>query len=259
MRKSFFIILLAIAAGLGNLWAQGDTTVKWSVPDYKKIADEVKDPASPYYYPHLFDRYERGDTTLTREDFRYLYYGYPDQPSYKPLLPSPYADSLGRAFGRKTSATAGDYRRIVEFARGVLKDEPFSMRDLNVLAFAYQMLDEPERGKIQMFKVRGILDAIRSTGNGLTEQTPWFVIYMRDVEDVLNLIGARFTRLLIVSSTVEFAPVYNLPDKRQKGYYFDYSEVYKRRPDYLDGVKVKRKLEVNPLYNPNSKLNVLPK
>ena len=257
MRK---LLLLVLAASFGVARAQTADSIAVAAPDYERIAAEVADAASPYYYPKLMGRYEKGDTTLTLEDFRHLYYGYPEQPGYKPLLSPPYADSLERAFGKKTRLEAPDYRRVVGFARNTLKEEPFSMRDLNVLAFAYQMLDEPEKARIQMFKIQGILDAIRSTGTGLREESPWYVIYMRDAEDVLNLIGARFTKFIILTRSVEYAPVYNMPNKRNKGYYFDYSEVYKRRPDYLDEApKQKRKFEVNPLYNPRSKQSILPK
>lgn len=257
MRKLLFLIL---AASFGTTGAQTTDSLAVTPPDYKQITAETADIASPYYYPRLLARYERGDTTLTLDDFRRLYYGYPEQPGYKPLLASPFADSLDRAFGKKTRLEAGDYRQVVGFAREILKGEPFSMRDLNVLAFAYQMLEEPEKAATQMFKMQGILAAIRSTGTGLREELPWYVIYMRDAEDVLNLIGARFTKLIILTRNVEYAPVYNMKDKKIKGYYFDYSEVYKRRPDYLDEVpKRKRKLEVNPLYNPRSKQNILPK
>lgn len=238
-----------------------------SAPDYARIAAEVADPASPYYYPKLMGRYERGDTTLTLDEYRHLYYGYPEQRNYKPLLASPYADSLEQTFGKKTRLEADDYRRVAGFAREILSEEPFSMRDLNVLAFACQMLDEPERAAVQMAKIRGILAAIRSTGTGLREESPWYVIYMRDAEDVLNLIGARFNKFIILTRSVEYAPVFNMPEsatdgrsKRAKGYYFDYSEIYKRRPDYLDDQpKPKRKFEVNPLYNPRSKQSILPK
>lgn len=259
MRKIItFVAAVSILAG--SVRAQTADSLTVSAPDYEKIAAEVADMASPYYYPRLMGRYEKGDTTLTLDDFRHLYYGYPEQPGYKPLLCSPYADSLDRAFGKKTRLEADDYRRVAGFAREILKEEPFSMRDLNVLAFAYQMLDEPERAAVQMFKIRGIMEAIRSTGTGLKEESPWYVIYMRDAEDVLNLIGARFTKFIILTRSVEYAPVYNMPDKKNKGYYFDYSEVYKRRPDYLDELpKQKRKFEVNPLYNPRSKQNVLPR
>ena len=228
--------------------------------DYAQIAAEVSNPTSPYYYPRLMGRYQRGDTTLTVDEFRYLYYGYPEQPGYKPLWTSPYADSLNRAFGKKTRLEAADYRRVAGFAHELLKDAPFSMRDLNVLAFAYQMLDEQEKAAVQMYKIRGIMEAIRSTGTGLSEESPWYIIYMNDAEDLLNLMGVRFTKFIVLSSTVEYAPVYNMPNKKNKGYYFDYSEVYKRRPDYLDDLpKPKRKLEINPLYNPRSKQNILPK
>ncbi len=269
MRKFIVAVCAALCHSFFSAQAQepvpGSDSV--SAPDYARIATEVADPASPYYYPKLMTRYERGDTTLTLDDFRHLYYGYPGQPDYKPLLTSPYADSLEMAFGKKTRLEADDYRRIAGFAREILREEPFSMRDLNVLAFACQMLDEPERAAVQMFKISGVLEAIRSTGTGLREEAPWYVIYMRDAEDVLNLIGAKYNKFIILSRTVEYAPVYNMPEaatngrsKRAKGYYFDYSEVYKRRPDYLDGMpKQKRKFEVNPLYNPRSEQSILPK
>lgn len=257
MRK---LLLLILAASFGVARAQTADSMAVTAPDYKQIAAEVADIASPYYYPKLMARYEKGDTTLTLDDFRHLYYGYPDQPDYKPLLTSPYADSLERAFGKKTRLEAQDFRRAVGFAREILKEEPFSMRDMNALAFAYQMLDEPEKAAAQMFKIKGVLEAIRSTGTGLKEESPWYVIYMRDAEDVLNLIGAKFTKFIILTRSVEYAPVYNMENKRDKGYYFDYSEVYKRRPDYLDELpKQKRKFEVNPLYNPRSKQNILPR
>lgn len=225
-------------------------------PDYEQIFQEVADANSGRYYPDLLRRYQLGDTTLTLEDFRYLYYGYPEQAGYKPLMQSAYADSLERAFSRKTSPTSEDYRRIVRYAGNILQEEPFSMRDMNVLAFAYQMLEEPELAARQMRKIQGVLDAIMSTGEGLKEESPWYITYVRDGEDVLNILRARYTRMLIISSTVGFIPVSNMPDKKQKGYYFDYSQVYKRRPDYLKGVK--RKLQVNPKYNPNSNQYVLP-
>ena len=249
---------------MAALWgvAHAQTTDSLTVlpVDYAQIAAEVSNPASSYYYPNLMGRYQRGDTTLTVTDFRYLYYGYPAQPEYKPLWTSPYADSLERAFGKKTRLEASDYRRIAGFAHEILKDAPFSMRDLNVLAFAYQMLDEQEKAAVQMYKIRGITEAIRSTGTGLSEESPWYITYMNDAEDLLNLMGVRFTKFIVLSSTVEYAPAYNMPNKKNKGYYFDYSEVYKRRPDYLDDLpKPKRKLEINPLYNPRSKQNILPK
>lgn len=235
-----------------------DEDHKWLAPDYDSIAASVSDPTSTYYYPMLFNRYERGDTTLTVEDFRHLYYGYPTQSTYRPLLANPLSDSLLYTFGRKTNPTPEEFRRMERYARGVLADEPFSLRDLNVLAFIYQKLDEPELAARQMFKIKMIMEAIKSTGTGLSEKSPWYIIYMKDAEDVLSLLRASFTRLIIITRQVEFAPVSNMPTKGLKGFYFNFSEVYKRRPDYLDEVKVKRKFEINPRYNPKSKLNILP-
>lgn len=262
MMRKLFLSLLGAMFFL-PLFAQNEAEENsrkiYVKPDYDRIALEIADPTSPYYYPVLYDRYRKGDTTLTVNDFRYLYYGYPEQDNYRPLLYNTYADSLDRVFRRRIEPTPEDYRRVVYYAEKILQEQPFSMRDLNALAFAYQKLDEPELAARQFFKLRGVYDAIRTTGDGLSEKNPMFIVYLKDWEDVLNLMNARFTRSVVVSSTVLYVAVSNMPVKRNKGYYFDYGEVYKRKPDYLEDIKKQRKLEINPLYNPNSRLNTLPK
>ena len=44
--------------------------------DNDAILRETIDTGSPYYYPAIYMRYMSGDTTLTLEDHRHLYYGY---------------------------------------------------------------------------------------------------------------------------------------------------------------------------------------
>ncbi len=199
-------------------------------PDYGRISDLVASYASPFYYPALLRRYQAADTTLTTEEFRMLYYGYPSQPGYQPLASrSRFADSLTMAFSPYESPTPEIYRRMVGFANELLKENPFSMRDLNVLAFVYQAIGEPEQARAQMFKVHGILKAIQSTGTGLGVKSPWFVIYQADAEDVLALMGARFSKPVAMSASVEFYPVSNMGEKGQRGLYFDISRIYNGR------------------------------
>ncbi len=260
MIKRFLIGVGFVLISTGGLRAQEAVEVNGgSAPDYEGIAGLVTDPTSEYYYPDLLRRYQLGDTTLTLRDFRLLYYGYPTQAGYRPLMESPYVDSLQRVFGRRTSPTAEHYRQVVRYAGYILRDEPFSLRDLNALAFAYQMLGESELAERQLVKMSGVLEAIRSTGDGLREQSPWYIVYMRDAQDVLSLMGLSSSRMVIVSRTVGYAALSNAQGRRQKGYYFDYSEAYRRKPDYLDELKQERRLEFNSRYNPRSKQYTLPR
>lgn len=233
-------------------------SIPWRSVNYDSIAQAVGNPASPYYYPTLFERYKSGDTTLSVEDFRHLYYGYPTQEGYKPLINSLYSDSLYFSFGRRTNPTPDEFRRMARYANGILYQEPFSMRDLNVLAFIYQKLGEDSLATQQMFRIEGIMSAIRSSGTGFTQRAALYIIYMRDAEDFLTLIGAQANKAVVVNRKIEYYPVSNLPDRGMKGLFFNYSEVYRRIPDYIEPTKVKRKFEINPMYNPKSKSNVLP-
>ena len=54
------------------------------VPVESDIKARIEDPASEQYYPNLRLRYEQADSTLTAEDYHYLYYGYAYQPQYRP-------------------------------------------------------------------------------------------------------------------------------------------------------------------------------
>lgn len=46
------------------------------VPVESDIKARIEDPASEQYYPNLRLRYEQADSTLTADDYHYLYYGY---------------------------------------------------------------------------------------------------------------------------------------------------------------------------------------
>ncbi len=57
--------------------------------DFDAIKQESLNPTSEWYYPKLKERLLKGDSTLTKEDYRHLYYGSVFQPSYAPYGLSP--------------------------------------------------------------------------------------------------------------------------------------------------------------------------
>ncbi|NJO91928.1 MAG: DUF4919 domain-containing protein [Chloroflexia bacterium] len=59
-------------------------------PEYDVIKSSIFDDSSPYFYPNLYNRYIEADTSLTINDFRYLYYGYTFQSKYVPNQESKY-------------------------------------------------------------------------------------------------------------------------------------------------------------------------
>lgn len=254
MKNGIFSILALILALSSSL------SSAQQVPDIAAIKAVIEEPSSPYYYPTLMGRYQLLDTTLTKQDYFYLYYGYPEQPTYMPLVANSYVDSLATIASQRTQPTPSDLYRMIYYAKGILEVEPFNLRDMNVLAFAYSLMDDKEQASKVMRAMDMIYTTIISSGSGMSEKNPWWIIYLPHAEDVMNLLRANFDKPIILSSTVEFFPVTNMPEKRYKGYYFNFAEIYARRPDYLDNIpKQKRKMELNPLYNPKSKENIFKK
>lgn len=234
----YFIALLALSLQLGA-YAQ-------TPPNWERIEMEVTLPTSPYYYPALMERYSVGDTTLTFDDYFHLYYGYPTQPGYKPLLNNPASDSLMSLFGQRTSASFETFAHATKLAVAILATEPFNLRDINALAYSLEKIGQPSAAAREHRKLAMIEKVIKSTGTGLTAKSPWYITYANHAEDIVSLMGLDVARKIIVNVDVEFLQVTNMPDKKDKGFYFNYAKMYNTKPTYLeDAPKQKRRMEIN--------------
>lgn len=206
------------------------------VPDEEMILDRTMDSESPFYYPALMMRYNAGDTTLTDEDYHYLYYGYAYRDEYKPLATNPDLDKMlmlvsGLDPDRPEVATL---EAIVSLGADVLKHDPFSPKILNLLSFAYGALGDKEREKGYAAHMNGVLRTILASGDGFTQKTPRHILMFDHALDALTAEGLSYGKARIISRTVEFVPLtvpYVVEDKKRKGFYFDFSRVYWNKPE----------------------------
>lgn len=186
MKKFFFLFLFTIG-GLAVHAQPGH----FEAPDYKSIKKNIENPSSDFYYPKLMERYQNGDSTLTREERRHLYYGYVFHPNYVAVDTSAYNSRLMETLS-KESFTSSDYEKLLEDADALLSEDPFNLRALNTKLIVYAQLDNvPEYKKaIQQRKV--VLDAIVSSGDGLTKKTAYHVIKVAHEYDFLNTTGYTY-------------------------------------------------------------------
>ena len=224
MKKLLFLFLLipAIAAA--------------KAPDEDLILDRTMDSESPYYYPALLMRYNSGDTTLTDEDYYYLYYGYAYRDEYKPLATNPDLDKMLMVLGGldPENPNVESLEAIVSFGLEALKRDPFSPNILNTLSYAYGALGDPVREKAYAAHMNGIIRTILASGDGFTQKTPRHVLMFSDALDVLPPEGLAYGEPSIVSRNVEFVPLavpYVVEGKKRKGFYFDFSRVYWNKPE----------------------------
>lgn len=220
-------ILLTMAIMLAAMPLAGQA------PDNTAILAEVSNPASRYYYPPLMSRYMKGDTTLTADDYHYLYYGFAMQDEYLPLDPIPgETELLGLIDRTGGKLSAEDAEKLLLYAQKVMQRDPFSPSTINFMTYAYGVLGDVEREKASAARLAGVLGAIAATGDGKKEKTAWHVIFFSHVNDFLASKGLEARGRRVVSRSVEYAALME-PNGRDKGYFFDFSRAYSKPPTVL--------------------------
>ncbi len=160
-------------------------------PDYDAIGQDIRKKNSGFYYQDLFDRYLRGDTMLNLEEKRHIYYGYSFQDKYSPYGLSLYSDSV-RVYLQKDSLTDDDCREVIRLSGLLLEENPFDLRALNYLAYCYHRLNDPAHESLYGSRIMFVFDAIMSSGDGLSEETAFYVIYVSHEYDLVSALDFQF-------------------------------------------------------------------
>lgn len=238
LRNAILAIAAALcaagAAAAGKAVAAKPVAVR---PDMDKIKSEVLNPDSRYYYPRLMADYEKNDTLMTLEDYRYLYLGSIFQEDYNPYRRSPFDSEIEQLYYKKNH-TKSELDQIIDYAEQSLLDDPFDLPQINFLIYALQNRGKVNRAKIWQFRLNHLLEAILSTGTGLDADNAWIVIDPKHEYNILNF------KNNIAEEATYVAPYYDYirikrdggkDDKTPEGYYFNIrhilEEYYRKHPE----------------------------
>jgi hypothetical protein len=163
----------------------------FDAPDFKQIERNTKEPASSFYYPNLMKKYMEGDTKLTLNEGRHLYFGYVFQQGYEPTDTSSYNNLLAQTLA-KGVFTPADYNDILQYSSALLLEDPFNLRALNAMLLVYAQQNDTEEYKRLAQKRKVVQDAIVSTGDGMSDNTPFYVIKVAHEYDILPFLGYSF-------------------------------------------------------------------
>jgi len=157
----------------GSLFGQDELDI-----DFDKIKAEVNNQESDSFYPKLLKRFNDFDSTLTLQNYSLIYYGFSFQDNY--LKNSPKEDKLDELL------KSNDYEKVVLECQKILDSNPVSLLANNKMGFALFKLKKPESewSKYQK-RYRAIRKVIVYSGNGLTPETAFKVIYVSDEYDIL--------------------------------------------------------------------------
>ena len=187
MKKLSLLIVIFTALAL-NTNAQDEF---FNAPNYSQIEANVKEQSSSYYYPNLLKKYLDGNSSMSLEEARHLYYGYVFQPNYVPTDTSSYNNKLAITLSRG-SFTPSDYAEILEYSNALLLQDPFNLRALNakLLVLAQQNNTDEYKKVAQQRTI--VQNAIVSTGDGMSEKSPFYVIKVAHEYDILPFLGYTY-------------------------------------------------------------------
>jgi hypothetical protein len=203
-------------------------------PDMEAIRAAVTNPASEYYYPHLMSLYQQNETIMNNEQYRHLYLGSVFQEDYNPYRHSPYTGLVEELY-YKSQHTRQECDSIIKYAQLSLACNPFDLRQINFLIYAYREKKKDNIANIWQFRMNHLLEAIVSTGTGLDADNAWYVVQAQHEYDILNLMGRVAESQEFVSPWFDYITLRPKTDKDPSGYYFNIrhilEEYFRKFPD----------------------------
>ena len=239
----YITLLLSLAIALStpatlraeepNPLVASEAEVTLLIPDEEDIIHQTLSTSSPYYYTNLMLKYRNGTETLTDLEYHYLYYGFMYQEDYRPFAENSALDRmlLVMAGINPDQPTVGQLEALIENGIAAMEVDPFNPKVLNMMAYAYGALEDPKREQLYYNHLNGILSTIERSGTGLKEGDRWHVLMFSHAYDVLASKGYSYNENRIVSREAMFVPIAQRPKERIKGFYFDYSRIYRNKPD----------------------------
>lgn len=203
------------------------------VPDEDDIIHKTVSVSSPYYYTNLMLKYRNGTAPLSDLEYYYLYYGYVYDENYRPFGENEALDKmlLVMAGINPDAPTVMQLESLIENGAVAMEVDPFNPKVLNMMAYAYGALGDKAREQLYYNHLNGILSTIESTGSGLKEEERWHVLMFSHAYDLLASKGYAYSESRIISREAMFVPIAQRPKERIKGFYFDYSRIYRNKPE----------------------------
>jgi len=186
-------ILLTLS---GAVQAQQISKVNFNV-----ITEAVKSPKSRYHYPKLFERYKRNDTTLSKVDYKYLYYGQPAVAGYQPYVKNPKKKELNAALQQN------DHSKAIALGKEILATKPFDVNTVFGMVAGYSQMKNDAEAKLWDYKFRRLVDVILDSGDGLKKETAYVVTDAGDEFIVTGILGLDVVKQTVVDGKYDLLEI----------------------------------------------------
>ena len=185
----------------------------------------------------LMAEFQRNDTLMKIDKYRYLYLGYMFQEDYNPYRSSERTITYDATLNRSKNLTRQECDSVIAYSERALADNPFNLGEMVMLINALRGKGKTNLANIWQYKLNYILMAIVSTGTGLDEENAWYVIEPQHEYVLLNMMDYTVSDHVFYDPSYEYITVKDAKGKDAGGYYFNIGplleEYYRKHPDEL--------------------------
>lgn len=180
--KIYVIVTVMLTVGMAAGAAQRTS----GRPDFDVIEAEIQKPESEFYYPKLLKLYLSSDTTMTPEQYHYLYYGMVFQEDYNPYRVNPYeAETKAAAplYSRAGARSRNENNQVQKLAERTIASNPFDLRQMSSLIYTYGAMGKDNLRKIWQHKFDKILYTISRSGSGADQEHAIVIVDPSNIYD----------------------------------------------------------------------------
>jgi len=158
-------------------------------PDFKNIEKNLKKTDSPYNYDKLIFKFKGLPKSLDSIESQYLYYGRDFRDDTVSTLDAEFK-SLTEAFKNN------NFEDCIRQGKVLYEKDPTNLDVILILLRAYDSQKDGDNFVHHLSQLRALTGAIKSSGDGKSEKTAYYVNSVGDEYILLNMlnIGQDYTR-----------------------------------------------------------------
>jgi len=201
MTKLFHLSILYLVL---NLISSSVSAQKILTVNFEKIDQLTSSVSSNYYYPSLLKRFILEDTTLTKKELHFLYYGQIHQKFYKPQYGNENQDKLYRELKNK------NFDKALEYGLKAFEESPLEMKTIFGLSLCYMYMSNDVKMEKLMVLYYGLMQTIIDSGNGKKIGTAYVVMHINDEYEIINSLNKISKKHKLIKGITDF---HKLKDK----------------------------------------------
>lgn len=186
----------------------------------------IKSNADSDSYNQLLNRYIANDTTLSLDDYIFIYYGHAFRDNFKRYSVHDSVRVLNNYLNNEIDSI--DFHKVLCYTNDILTDYPFNIEQVLINVFAYDRLGNKDSSAIWYYKYDKLIRSIMASGDGYSPKTAYIVTKISDEYSLLKAFGLNFSSQSLMSEQDKF---YDIMTVEQNQYdidklYFDINLFY---------------------------------